>query len=80
MVSGPHPKSLLCTGMLTGGWGVTEVELVKRQTHFSGTPASRHSETGTHLRSRTWLATTPGWVDFPSGRSYRKSLQSQTTA
>lgn len=23
----------------------------------------------TYLRSRTWLATTPGWVDFPSGRS-----------
>lgn len=34
----------------------------------------------THLRSRTWLAMTPGCADFPSGRSYRNSLQSQTTA
>lgn len=34
----------------------------------------------TDLRSRTWPARTPGWVDLPSGRSYRKSLQSQTTA
>ena len=33
-----------------------------------------------YLRSRTCLATTPGWVDLPSGTPYRKSLQSHTTA
>lgn len=32
------------------------------------------------LMSITWFTVTPGWAALPSGRSYKKSLKSQTTA
>lgn len=78
-------------GPLQGGMTTKDVkEGTRLKTTKQRTPAVRYAgqvtrpgrgqAAHTDLRSRTWLARTPGWADLPSGRSYRKSLQSQTTA